>query len=504
MSKTGLKDDTGKKVGEKEKKKKGFFREHVESILIAVALAFLLRIFVVEAFKIPTGSMAPTLLGQHKYVKCPNCKWKFETDYSVNYIKCSNCFYKIRISDNRRRGGNRILVNKFIYDFSKLKRWDVSVFKYPHSDVTCFSCGYRSEQSMICKKCLANLKKEDFFESKFNWAKKFMHLPQYVKVACKDCNTMEVVSCEQCGSTKLNVDQKNYIKRIVGLPNDKLQIINGDLYIDGKIQRKPAKVQKELLVPVYDSNYPEKQEIVKSWRADDKFWNIKERQLHLTLPKGPGKASYATFGREINDYNDYNRKTGKSITGDIMLKFDVITTGNSGGILVKLEKDESVFEVFIQSKDEKKESYLKISNKIIDRNAEVFIVPEQRYEIEFSNIDKRVVLKINGSEIFSHNYDDDILPLINFTELSKVRIGGANINAVFKNISIFRDVYYTNAGKWGTTQGPVELGEKDYFALGDNSRNSNDSRFWKSVPENSLVGEAFMVFWPPRTIKFVK
>ena len=70
MSKQDLKNGIEKK---KSKKEKGFFRENIESILIAVALAFVLRIFVVEAFKIPTGSMAPTLLGVHKDVKCPNC-----------------------------------------------------------------------------------------------------------------------------------------------------------------------------------------------------------------------------------------------------------------------------------------------------------------------------------------------------------------------------------------------------------------------------------------------
>ncbi|MEO8905083.1 MAG: signal peptidase I [Polyangiaceae bacterium] len=40
---------------------KGEFREYVESIAVAVGVALLLRTFVVEAFKIPSGSMLPTL-----------------------------------------------------------------------------------------------------------------------------------------------------------------------------------------------------------------------------------------------------------------------------------------------------------------------------------------------------------------------------------------------------------------------------------------------------------
>jgi len=49
--------------------KKGALRENVESILWAAAIALLLRAFVIEAYKIPSGSMIPTLLvGDHLFV----------------------------------------------------------------------------------------------------------------------------------------------------------------------------------------------------------------------------------------------------------------------------------------------------------------------------------------------------------------------------------------------------------------------------------------------------
>ncbi len=37
----------------------------------------------------------------------------------------------------------------------------------------------------------------------------------------------------------------------------------------------------------------------------------------------------------------------------------------------------------------------------------------------------------------------------------------------------------------------------NYFALGDNSRGSSDSRFWGTVPEDNVVGRGFFVYWPP-------
>ena len=86
----------------KEKSKKGAIRENIEAIIIAVILAMFIRTFVIQAFKIPSGSMKETLLI-----------------------------------------GDHILVNKFIYgvkipftDYTLIpisdpERGDIIVFKFP-------------------------------------------------------------------------------------------------------------------------------------------------------------------------------------------------------------------------------------------------------------------------------------------------------------------------------------------------------------------------------------
>src|SRR3954471_27081 len=57
-------------------------RETIEAIAIAFALAFLFKTFEAEAFVIPTGSMAPTLMGRHKDVECPQCGYRYQVSAS--------------------------------------------------------------------------------------------------------------------------------------------------------------------------------------------------------------------------------------------------------------------------------------------------------------------------------------------------------------------------------------------------------------------------------------
>ena len=74
-----------------KKKRKSVVREYAEAIVIAIVLALIIRMFVIEAFKIPSGSMIPSLLV-----------------------------------------GDHLLVSKFTYKFGEPKRGDIVVFKYPH------------------------------------------------------------------------------------------------------------------------------------------------------------------------------------------------------------------------------------------------------------------------------------------------------------------------------------------------------------------------------------
>lgn len=82
--------EKSKKASPEDPKKGSFFREITESIVIAVLLAVVIRLFILEPFYIPSGSMEPTL-----------------------------------------QEGDRIIVSKLNYRFQDPARGDVVVFKYP-------------------------------------------------------------------------------------------------------------------------------------------------------------------------------------------------------------------------------------------------------------------------------------------------------------------------------------------------------------------------------------
>ncbi len=194
-----------------------FHRETVESIAVAIILALLFRAFVAEAFVIPTGSMAPALMGAHKDLFCPESGEQYQVSASIEDRQDRNVVGAIAPGSRYRQGldlvqnradatfsGDRILVSKFAYALADPKRWDVAVFKFP-------------------------------------------------------------------GNPK-----QNYIKRLVGLPEETLMLHHGDVYVRANqkqqspnespdvsdrqfvIQRKPAYKLLAMSHDVYDTDHQAK------------------------------------------------------------------------------------------------------------------------------------------------------------------------------------------------------------------------------------------------------
>ena len=64
--------------------------------------------------------------------------------------------------------------------------------------------------------------------------------------------------------------------------------------------------------------------------------------------------------------------------------------------------------------------------------------------------------------------------------------------------------YYDKGGFLQRNNYVIEVPPGYYFVMGDNSANSQDSRYWGFVPEWMVVGKAAIIYWPLTRIRFIK
>jgi len=50
---------------------------------------------------------------------------------------------------------------------------------------------------------------------------------------------------------------------------------------------------------------------------------------------------------------------------------------------------------------------------------------------------------------------------------------------------------------------PIKIPPGEYFMMGDNRPDSDDSRYWGPVPDKWIIGVAFFTYWPPDRIGFL-
>lgn len=492
--------------------------ESAESIIIAFIMAFIFRAFIVEAYKIPTGSMAPTLYGAHKMQICRDCGYTYAHEvretirdgkkmlYSSRSVICPNCRWSQKPQPVIYNGrllidsGDRILVLKAGYALAELfprlkpyigpKRWDIIVFKNP-------------EDPRI-----------------------------------------------------------NFIKRLIGLPGEKVEIIDGDVYINDKIARKTEAAQKSLWFLVYDNDHiPLRRKTNRyntpGWYALDEYSekNSKTDSRNIKLsPAEPTKPVSIFFSGDLTDFYGYDdpaiQQSGQNIVYDLKVEFVFIPEKiKEGGRLdISLSKYEDLFTTRIdpdgsvkllrttkESFNSKQPDYELIKEVSIER-----FLPNQPLIISMENVDYRITIKINNRTILQTEDKEYHPPSYDKLKKLKTRkpqpiicISTSDIDCTLRHLRVYRDIYYRYCrfnyefkdenGRqnpyfrkpgWGVEGNPIYLRENEYYVLGDNSPESKDSRLWwevgehlkerfekglyqlGTVPADQIVGKAFFVYWP--------
>jgi len=463
-----------------------------EWLITAFMLAFVFRAFVMEAFRIPTGSMADTLKGAHFQLGCPQCGYQYSYNFGSEQVpnydvflengspRCPSCGYFLPGGTKMlASNGDRILVLKCIYQLFEPKRWDVVVFKNPGEP------------------------------------------------------------------------GQNFIKRLIARPEETVEIIDGDIYIDGQIARKPPKIQQELWMPVYDNDYqPVRPEVQRfnghQWEqpfqnTDGSKWDINQADptvfelesdtddihaMHYNTRRGND------FGAKNCAYNPSRTYNGPPHCSDLKVRFYADFKESQGVVGIGLSKYQRRYKAQVDfagtmtiTQSDNGTDWTELTSMKTDAP-----VPNKPALVRFVNVDHQLIFQY-GDEKLSHDLgrDSEAAGPVDGNVEPEVRIFGAG-KLVLSHIALFRDIYYTTPQQqmtgepcFASTDQPFKLGPNEFFVLGDNSPASHDSRLWSNmgigingqavyrpgiVPHDYLVGKAVFVYWPngyefpwPRNLK---
>ena len=89
-------------------------------------------------------------------------------------------------------------------------------------------------------------------------------------------------------------------------------------------------------------------------------------------------------------------------------------------------------------------------------------------------------------------------------EQIEIRNGRVYINGKEVENKKIKGRFYYNKGDNSEPGELYQIPENTYFALGDNSANSRDSRYWGVVPKKNLIGKAVFIYWPPNRIRLIE
>lgn len=543
----------------------GFGRETVESLVIAFTLALLFRAFEAEAFVIPTGSMAPTLMGRHKDLDCSECEFNFQAGASREEDDQSHTFRTElgrvnreiqrlrRLADDSSAGvQQRDVAEQQIADLEspggKLSVLQMRLAGKMIASATCPNCGN-------VMKLIEGEGPSVTYDARYPSYNGDRILVDKFGYDFREPNRWDVIVFKYPEGANTN-----YIKRLVGLPNELVSIVGGDIWTsrDGQpatIARKPPHVMQAMLQVVHDSNFPASLMQTEGWPsawtdwADTSLWQSEKNRRQFTATCSAGQSArlrYQRFKPTSDDWKEVRLGTGvrKGVKPDLIKDFQAYNAISQGGHWVgdlavectlesRSESGRVVFDLVDGGQQHSCSIDLADGTATLKAAVGVTAVTSTpirgkgSWEVMFTNVDDELRLFVDSklmptstpvawsSEITKESTREPVLEVVEpgsavLTDLAPVGITvkaeDEPVAVAVSAIKILRDIFYIGAVGFGR-RGEIRdepilefpLESDQFFVLGDNSAASKDGRLWMDVhyvERRLLLGRAISIVWP--------
>ena len=303
---------------------------------------------------------------------------------------------------------------------------------------------------------------------------------------------------------------RELVKRVVGLPGERIRIVDGDLQVNGRLLRKGGPDRKYTLVPLLRST---KHAVLDGFEFDasrvteraDRTIVIRATDLPERGPAGSVavRSLLLTDGFEADDGSFH---PGAQPARDLEVRCTAKLLSPSGTLYVDLREEGDVFLVDVSRGAEDAPTQIRV-RRLSPVAADATTIATQvlfdgpgpvwrrdrAMTVALSNVDLRISLEIDGVEPTPPIDLDEITPLQRpsgelFAEpMSRVRVGAFGSDVELQSIEIDRDLRYSPQGRFGIKEA-FELGPDEFFVLGDRSTDSDDSRDFGAVPADHLLG----------------
>jgi signal peptidase I len=299
-------------------------------------------------------------------------------------------------------------------------------------------------------------------------------------------------------------DDTPVVKRVGGLPNERVQVVDGDLLVRGK--RLGPDEPRPRPIPVFDARWQDPTRSFPIPPAESSYWK-REQDVWTLAAQAESRIEY--HGDVTDGYLDAEHAfvPGEIPVNDLVLELELTQDEPGSRASLALSEYGDRFELALELAADGK-----LVARILRHAEDPAVAPEllatralERgapgwHRVRFANIDNTLTFERDGLRQLVATYTenrfarDDRLQ-IGHSILPRATFGGANGTLRFRGLALARDLYYTQRGEFAT-QVAKDLDPDGYFLLGDNSSLSRDGREWGETRAEELVGRPVRILWP--------